>query len=168
MTVQQVVSELVMGGGAVRPRGSTGRLPAERLHDGGVLVENLARTRTGPGCLAYTLRSPSSVSNQGHGNEPAFPCSTQHRRIDIVGDTSDAVSLGDQGGGASGDQDASRGGDDLDRLAVRTLEEMDLAHGLSGRHLRAEVDQVLVDPALGGEAVILTIERLDPAGRRQA
>ena len=51
---------------------------------------------------------------------------------------------------------------------VGALQEVDLAHGLAGRHGGAKFDHVFVQPALRSETVVVAIQRLHPARRRPA
>src|SRR4051812_15564344 len=93
----------------------------------------------------YALHPALATRGMATRQRAGLPaCSTQQRRIDVVRDAGHAVALGHQGGGPRGDQDALRRGHHSDRLTIGTLEEMDLAHGLSGGDLDAEVDEVLV------------------------
>ena len=80
-----------------------------------------------------------------------------------MGDARDAVALSNQCGSAGGEQDAGGRRDHRNGRAVRALDEVDLANGLAGLHLRAEIDQVFVNPRFRREALVLAIQRLHPA-----
>src|SRR5204863_102450 len=78
-------------------------------------------------------------------------------------DTGDAIPLRHQRRPARCEQHARRRGHHRHRLAVRPLQEVDLSDRLPRRDGCPQIDQGLVDAGLGGEAVIVPAQRLQPA-----
>src|ERR1017187_4551953 len=88
-----------------------------------------------------------------------------HLWLNVVRDARHAVALRHHRWPARADHDAGGVGRHGGRLAVGAFEEMNQPDRLPGRHVGAAIDEILVNPRLRREAIVLPIERLHPAHR---
>ena len=85
-----------------------------------------------------------------------------------MGDDGDAIALGDAGGGSVGDENSGRGGEDFYGGTVGVFKVKNATEELARNDGGGEIGDGFEKSGEGGEAVVVAMEGLDPAGGLKA